>query len=240
MRNAVLYYKCGVIKDFFEKEVERRTNVEYNERKRKEILDNMLTDTDSAIAYAMRVHEIKVAVKADIESVLGFSVDVGFDPSHSPNGIVHNVNALLGISSQSEMQAAEQFRRVVQMFAGSLSDESALEVASIYDAWQIGKSYVAGDFVKYGTNGVGDVQLYKVVSTHTSQSDWTPDATPALYTPIGLNDSGYPVWSRPTGAHDAYNKGDIVDYNGALYESLIDGNVYSPDEYEAGWKNINN
>lgn len=240
MRNAVLYYKCGVIKDFFEKEVERRTNVEYNERKRKKILDNMLTDTDSAIAYAMRVHEIKVATKADIESVLGFPVDVGFDPFHYPNGIVQNFNALLGISSQSEMQVAEQFRRVVQMFAGSLSEESALEVASIYDAWKIGKPYVAGEFVKYGTNGVGDAQLYKVVSAHTSQSDWTPDVTPALYTPIGLNDSGYPVWSRPTGAHDAYNKGDIVDYNGALYESLIDGNVYSPDEYEAGWKNINN
>ena len=30
--------------------------------------------------------------------------------------------------------------------------------------------------------------------------------------------------------------GDIVDYNGTLYKSLIDGNVYSPDKYPAGWE----
>lgn len=38
-----------------------------------------------------------------------------------------------------------------------------------------------------------------------------------------------------TGAHDAYNTGDIVDYNGTLYQSTIDGNVWSPDAYPAGW-----
>ena len=40
---------------------------------------------------------------------------------------------------------------------------------------------------------------------------------------------------KPTGAHDAYNAGDVVDYNGTLYVSLIDGNTYSPDVYPAGW-----
>jgi hypothetical protein len=64
------------------------------------------------------------------------------------------------------------------------------------------------------------------------------DATPSLYEAIGLDDSGYPIWSQPTGAHDAYNKGDIVDYNGILYESVIDGNTYSPETYPTGWKQL--
>lgn len=136
----------------------------------------------------------------------------------------------------NKIQAFEQFRKVVQLFAASLSDEQAMEVATIYDPWLVGKTYSAGEFVTYGQNGVGDPQLYKVVQVHTSQADWTPDATPALYIPIGLDDDGYPVWSQPTGAHDAYNKGDIVDYNDTLYESLIDGNVYSPETYPAGWR----
>lgn len=136
----------------------------------------------------------------------------------------------------NKLQAAEQFRRALQLFASSLTDEQALEVATIYDPWVIDKSYTVGEFVTYGQNGVGDPQLYKVVQAHTSQSDWTPDATPSLYIAIGLDDAGYPVWSQPTGAHDAYNTGDIVDYNGVLYESLIDGNVYSPDAYPAGWQ----
>lgn len=135
----------------------------------------------------------------------------------------------------NRMQAAEQFRKALQMFAASLDDEKAMEVATIYDPWAVGKSYSVGEFVTYGENSVGDPQLYKVAQAHTSQADWTPDATPALYVAIGLDERGYPEWSQPTGAHDAYNKGDIVDYNGILYQSLIDGNTYSPEAYPAGW-----
>ena len=135
----------------------------------------------------------------------------------------------------NRMQAAEQLRKALQMFASSLSDEQAMEVVAVYDPWQIGKTYAVGEFLTYGENGVGDPQLYKVAQAHTSQADWTPDVAPALYVAIGLDDACYPVWSQPTGAHDAYNKGDVVDYNGTLYESLIDGNVYSPEAYPAGW-----
>ena len=136
----------------------------------------------------------------------------------------------------NKLQAAEQFRKALQMFAASLSDEQAMEVATIYDPWTVGKTYAVGEFVTHGENGVGDPQLYKVVQAHTAQADWKPDATPALYVAIGLDEKGYPIWSQPTGAHDAYNIGDIVDYNGTLYESLIDGNVYSPEAYPAGWR----
>ena len=136
----------------------------------------------------------------------------------------------------NRLQAAEQFRKALQMFAMSLDDEKAMKVATIYDTWTEGKAYAAGDFLIHGENSVGDPQLYKVVQAHTSQADWTPDVTPALYVAIGLDEQGYPVWSQPTGAHDAYNNGDIVDYNGTLYQSLIDGNVYSPEAYPSGWE----
>ena len=136
----------------------------------------------------------------------------------------------------NKKQAMEQFRKAVQMFAASLSEEEALEVATIYDPWASGKVYTTGEFVTYGENSVGDPQLYKVILDHTSQEDWTPDVSPSLFVAIGLDNDGYPVWSQPAGAHDAYNTGDIVNYNGTLYESLIDGNVYSPEAYPDGWK----
>lgn len=138
----------------------------------------------------------------------------------------------------NKLQMAEQFRKALQMFAMSLDDEKAMEVATIYDPWEIGKHYAVGEFVLYGVNSVGDPQLYKVAQAHTAQADWKPNATQALYVAIGLDDSGYPVWSQPTGAHDAYNTGDVVDYNGTLYQSLIDGNTYSPDTYPAGWEKV--
>lgn len=130
---------------------------------------------------------------------------------------------------------ALSIREAMDFAGATLDDEQALICVRLYRPWGVGRDYVTGDFVTYGSNSVGDPQLYKVNQNHTSQADWTPDTAPALYSAIGLDDNGYPVWIKPTGAHDAYNKGDIVNYNDVLYESLIDGNVYSPEEYPAGW-----
>ena len=124
------------------------------------------------------------------------------------------------------------------MFAATLTDEQALEIASVYPRWEVGKAYSVGDIISYGETSLGDPQLYKVVQAHTSQEDWTPDATASLYDAFGLDEGGYPVWSQPTGAHDAYNTGDIVNYNGTLYKSLIDGNVWAPDAYPQGWEKV--
>ncbi len=136
----------------------------------------------------------------------------------------------------NKLQIAEQLRRALNWFAQSLNEEQAMEICGVYDAWKPDTAYTTGEYITYGENSVGDAQLYKVVQAHTSQADWTPDVTASLYTPIGLTEDGYPIWSQPTGAHDAYNSGDIVEYNGVLYKSLIDGNTYSPDAYPDGWK----
>ena len=135
-----------------------------------------------------------------------------------------------------KLQAAAQLRRAIQLFAASLGEDTALEIAGVYPAWEPGRAYGAGEYLTYGVNGVGDPQLYKVAQAHTSQADWLPDKLPALYTPLGLTDEGYPVWSQPSGAHDAYNMGDIVDYSGTLYRCTQDGNVWPPDAYPQGWE----
>jgi hypothetical protein len=115
-----------------------------------------------------------------------------------------------------------------------LPDEIALEAVELYDRWAAGVNYALDVRVRYGD------KLYRVVQAHTSQSDWTPDATPALWTEVA-KPGEIPVWKQPTGAQDAYNKGDKVHYptiNDPVYESLIDANVYSPEAYPAGWKKL--
>lgn len=49
---------------------------------------------------------------------------------------------------------------------------------------------------------------------------------------------GAPPWTQPTGAHDAYQTGDRVTFEGAIYESKIDNNTWSPAAYPAGWLRI--
>lgn len=62
--------------------------------------------------------------------------------------------------------------------------------------------------------------------------------TPALWLIIPTISEGYPQWVQPAGAHDAYQLGDRVSFNGKNYESLINANVWSPSAYPAGWKEI--
>ena len=145
------------------------------------------------------------------------------------------INTLLGTNNENNLQAAEQFRRAIQIFVADLSDEQALEISTVYPKYEIGKAYKTGDRFTEGINGVGDAQLYKVVQDHISQADWHPSNTPSLYKAIGVTEDGYDEWSAPTGAHDTYSIGDIVSYQGTLYISTVDGNAYAPGVVNGQW-----
>lgn len=148
------------------------------------------------------------------------------------------------VTSNEKRALAEQLKQAIRLLlntqvqTAAMTDDEIVSVAGIFPKWQAGVYYTTGQIVSYGTNSLGDPQLYKVISGHTSQSDWTPDTAVSLFDAFGLDDSGYVIWSQPAGAHDAYAKGDIVNYNGELYESTIDGNVWAPDIYPNGWKKV--
>ena len=138
----------------------------------------------------------------------------------------------------NQYKSMAELRRALQLFAATLYDkeDTAVEIASLYPVWAADKQYKANDIVQYSTNSVGDPQLYLVLQAHKSQSDWLPDATASLYKKMGISESGYPIWTQPLCAVDAYNLGDIVSYNGKLYKSIINANVWAPDVYPAGWE----
>lgn len=125
-------------------------------------------------------------------------------------------------------ERARALRPYIEKASISLTDEDALQAVELFPQWVTGHAYVVDERLQY--NGV----LYRVVQAHTSQADWTPDITPALFVVVSLNE--WPEFVQPTGAHDAYNKGDKVTFEGKHYISMIDGNVYSPTAYPAGWQ----
>ena len=125
-------------------------------------------------------------------------------------------------------QAAQRVREAMDTAGAWLDDAAALDAMAIYPAWGADTAYAVGQRVRYGD------KLYKCVQAHTSQGDWMPSATPALWVRVSIEE--WPEWVQPTGAHDAYAKGDKVTYKGKRYMSLIDGNAYSPDAYPAGWE----
>lgn len=114
---------------------------------------------------------------------------------------------------------------LIQAAIAYLPDEEAETVTALFPDWEDGKAYAVGDRVKY------DGLLYRCVQAHTSQADWTPDITPALW--VRTSTEEWPEWIQPTGAHDAYNKNDKVSHNEKHWISDIDANVYEPGVY--GW-----
>lgn len=127
--------------------------------------------------------------------------------------------------------AAEKLQELVAMKTlQGATDAEALEMRSLYPEWCADVEYVAGYYLQY--KGI----LYKVLQDHTSQADWTPDKAVSLYVNVADPQDPYPPYKAPTGAHDAYKKGDGVTFEGKHYRSKIDGNVHSPAEYPAGWE----
>ena len=140
----------------------------------------------------------------------------------------------------NRVQAALELRKALQLFLSTMDAdtqaEDMLAVASVFPTYEVGKAYKAKQVFRYGKNSVGDPQLYQVIKDHTSAAEWMPDMTVSLYKAIGVTSEGYPEWVQPLGSSDAYNTGDIVSYNGTLYQSTIDANVWSPADYPAGWE----
>ena len=110
----------------------------------------------------------------------------------------------------------------------TVDDETALTGKELYPVWAENISVSVNDRYQYNN------KLYKCVQAHTTQADWTPDKTPALWVEVSLDE--FSEWRQPAGAHDAYAKGDKVKHNDKKWESTVDANVWEPGVY--GWSEI--
>lgn len=86
--------------------------------------------------------------------------------------------------------------------------------------------------------------VVEAVAGYAAAAGVTVDEAWKALVPAGLFDSSEvtPVdaddWAQPTGAHDAYSTGDMVAWQGAVYRSRVDGNVWSPAAYPMGWEKV--
>lgn len=77
------------------------------------------------------------------------------------------------------IELARKMRPLIVKAAQSLTDEEAVQAPYLYDEW-------SGDGVEYAKdhrlrrNG----KVYKVITAHTSQADWTPEVSASLFTVI--------------------------------------------------------
>lgn len=135
-------------------------------------------------------------------------------------------------------ERARELRSVIETVMQDVSDDIAVTAPELFGAFDgDGHAYAVGDKVRY--NGT----LYKVLQSHTSQEDWTPDTAPSLFARVLIetDESGQqteiPEWEQPDSTN-AYSTGDMVMLNGKVYVSKIDNNVWSPSDYPQGWQEV--
>ena len=135
-------------------------------------------------------------------------------------------------------ERARELRSVIETIMQDVSDDIAVTVPELFGSFDgDSHAYAVGDKVRY--NGT----LYKVLQAHTSQAGWTPDAAPSLFARVLIetDESGeqteIPEWEQPDSTN-AYSTGDMVLFNGKVYVSKIDNNVWSPSDYPQGWQEV--
>ena len=129
------------------------------------------------------------------------------------------------------LELAYKLRPYIEKAALSLSDEDSLEAIQLFSNWAEGISYTEGQKVQY------EGRLYKCLQAHTSQAGWTPTAAASLWAKVLIPDANViPEWEQPDSTNP-YMKGDKVMFDGKVYESTIDNNVWAPNVY--GWNEIN-
>lgn len=128
----------------------------------------------------------------------------------------------------------------------SLPDSAAYEFRALAEMWVAGATYYGPDDPSGMPQSrvLFNSRLFKCLTTHNSQLDWTPVNAPSLWAEIlpgqegNEPETGYAEWVQP-GSTNGYDKGDKVLHNGHLWESNFDGaNVWEPGAVGAPWTDL--
>ena len=109
-------------------------------------------------------------------------------------------------------ERAIQLRPYIEKSASiGLTDNEALKAVELFPVWKELINVAIGD--RYSFKGV----LYKCQSAHTTQADWTPDITPALWVVVDVEHAGTVDDPIPYNGNMALEQGKYYSQNGVTY-----------------------
>lgn len=132
----------------------------------------------------------------------------------------------------SILDNARALRRVIEQGAAVLDDRTVSTAPEALPRLrQDGSLIKAGERINWG----GTIKRAAVDLWDTAEN--TPDAAPALWEDIGYRE-GYRIIPETITAGTAFALGELGWWDGTLYRSLLDANVWTPDVNPAGWEVI--
>ena len=116
---------------------------------------------------------------------------------------------------------AIKLRPYIEKAAANLDDTDALEAVQLFPKWDESARYEIDDRVRFQN------VLYKCLQTHIAQPTWTPINAPSLWAKVLIPDENViPEWEQPDSTN-AYQIGDRVTFEGKVYESTINNNIWN-------------
>ena len=143
-------------------------------------------------------------------------------------------------ASNAQTLAAVSFARMVlPTVQETMTVDDTITVAALYDDWTEG-AYQVGD-IRLAWYG-GAHQPWKCRQEHDTATypDITPDGTAwrTFWIPFhGTTPETAQDWIEPSGAHDQYEAGEYMIWNGQTYKCLS-ATVYTPEEYAQAWEAV--
>lgn len=129
---------------------------------------------------------------------------------------------------------AIQLRAVIEQAAASLDDKTASEAPTLFP-----RLNQDGGLVRAGTRICHNGEIKKAAVDLWDTADNSPDNAPTLWETIDYRD-GYRIIPETITVTGAFAKGERGWWNGKLYESAVENNVYTPEQYARNWTEVNN
>ena len=123
-------------------------------------------------------------------------------------------------------------RSIVEQAATSLDDQTASTAATLFPRMK-----GSGELVKAGTriNWKGTIKKAGVDLWDTAENN--PDNAPNLWADLDYID-GYRIIPETITVTTAFAKDELGWWDGVLYLSLLNANVYTPKQYPDGWEKV--
>ncbi len=131
-----------------------------------------------------------------------------------------------GVIESEKIERADKANRsrmaILAQIDPTTIEPELLKESGLSRKWEPGSFMSAGELVEHNE------ALYKVLQSHQSQEDWTPDVSPSLFAPLLTSPTGEVLeWVQPDSTNP-YMKGDKVTHNGKTWESMVDVNTWEP------------
>lgn len=130
----------------------------------------------------------------------------------------------------SHIERARELRRLIEQASAGLDDQAASMGAELYPTLKGDGSLISAG-TRINWNGV----VKKAAADLWDYAENNPNSAPTLWADLAYVD-GIRIVPETITVTTAFSKGEQGWWQDAVYESLMDANVYTPTQYPDGWR----